>query len=171
MRPLIFLVILVVIAGVLGYLIYQKSISLPKKEPAQSQPAANNSQAKSERSDAATLTDEEKEVLNPPSQGANEAEMKKHFELVQKLAKEPDFLEVAKCEVRPVVTRLRNSKTFQVRNQDSIDHTIVVDKDHTYSISAGSTQTIPVDFGHGAGVYGFGCDDSTSAVGMLFVTE
>ena len=140
--------------------------SLPSLDKAPSQSESTSSRAESDTS----LTDEEKSVLNPPV-GGTEEESRAHFDMVQKLAKEPDFLEIARCEARPVVTKVRKGATINVRNQDSVEHTIVIDADHTYTIPGGQTTAVVAEFGQEAGVYGYGCDTSTNAVGMFFVTE
>lgn len=112
---------------------------------------------------------EEREVLKFPSQDAPAEEKQRHYELVVKLAKEADFLDISKCIASPLVFKTKNGKNFLVKNNDFSDHEIQINEEHRYTISANSSRTILADFGYGQGLYGYGCDNSGAPVGLFLV--
>ena len=110
-------------------------------------------------------------VLSPPGADASDKERQAYFDLVTSQATAADMLVLgANCTPVPLVISLPLKKTFTIKNTDTVAHTMRLDKDHTYTIEAGKSKEIAADFGHEAGLYGYGCDSSTKAVGMMVVT-
>ncbi|MCP6719983.1 MAG: hypothetical protein KJI72_01475 [Patescibacteria group bacterium] len=150
------LIFLIVVAVVLGYAIYSQSPEKPE--------------LKAEIS-SLTPTPDESEVLNVPDLNASTEEKQRHFELVVQVAKTAEFLDISDCNPSPVVMKIKKGETIAVRNNDSADHSIVFNLESIHPIPAGSTKNITNVFDKGPGVYGYGCDASTGAVGMFLVTE
>jgi hypothetical protein len=48
---------------------------------------------------------------------------------------------------------------------------IVLAANHIFEIAPGTTKDTSIDFEHGPGIYGFGCDNVPHAVGMFLVTN
>lgn len=117
------------------------------------------------------LTAEEKAVLIPPGPNDSEQKRKEHFALVERLAKEAEYLDITDCKSIPVVLRAKKGSEIQLRNTSKVDHALVIDKDHVYTVPAEKTLKVKADFGKGAGVYGYGCDKSTGATGMMLIYE
>lgn len=163
--------VLITIAVILGYLIFStkfQKLSLPVKESTNE--GTGSGQQLIGRSDYESLTTDQKAVLAPPTGGSPE-EIQKHLDLVSRLAVEAEFLDVAKCQAMPIVTRVKQGSEISIRNQDTVPHTVVFDEDHMYLIEPNQTKPIVADFGRGIGVYGFGCDKLAGAVGMISVVE
>ena len=117
------------------------------------------------------LTGEEKKLLKIPPQGAPETEKAAHFALLQRLARTTDFLDLSTCFGNPLAFRVQNGAAFVLKNNDSLPHTLQISPQHIYTVPARDEREIVAQFGFGPGVYGYGCDDSPDARGILFVTD
>lgn len=155
--PLI--IILLVVALVLGQAIY-------KQHNPQPLPPSKPDVPKLMPPD---LTADEKAVLIPPSPDAPSAEREKHDALAAKLAKESDSLDITNCHSNPLVLRIKINKNLKVKNSDNIDRKLIFDDTHEYLISKNSTTTVKVDFGKGAGLYGYICE-GIGLTGFILVT-
>lgn len=167
--------LLVIVGGVLGYAIYQsRSFNTALTTPQQqSQTRAGTSvsgpSAPSQRED---LSDEEKQALNPPGAEATDDQKTKYADLIQRLAQEAKVLVVNNCEPLPVVISVRKGGTIKVTNENTVEHSIVVDPEHIYTVPAKGELSIDTDdFGKGPGIYAYGCDLSNTAVGVFLVVE
>ena len=111
------------------------------------------------------------DVLTPPAPDAPAAQKKAYFDLVAGAAKKAGTLTLGPgCSPSPVVFSIALKSPFTVNNTDSVDHTLVFDKDHQYLVPHGASKSVPADFESDAGIYGYACDHATKAAGMLFVT-
>ena len=118
------------------------------------------------------ITKDERATLAHPAKDAPAEEKQSHFELVQKIAKEAQHLDITKCKVaNPVVLKVKLGEPITVKNQDSVDHAIVFDADNIFSIPANTTMDIKPDFQFGSGTYGYGCDQTPHTVGIFLVTQ
>ncbi|MBI2013342.1 MAG: hypothetical protein HYS87_00700 [Candidatus Colwellbacteria bacterium] len=124
-------------------------------------PALNNN-----TSDGPKVTD----VLNTPGQDATDEERRQHFELAAMLAEEADLLDITGCKADPVVLKLTDQETFGVKNDDIVPHVLRISDEIEFTVEANSTTGLKADFGHGVGLYGYGCDGSTGAIGLFLVT-
>ena len=109
------------------------------------------------------------DLLETPGPDAPIQERQRHFELALSAARSSDLLDITSCQPDPTVLRTRNGATFRVKNGDSSEHILLFDPEHIYRIPAGSTLNIKADFGKGSGLYGYGCDLSSQASGLIFV--
>ena len=165
--------LLVLVGGVLGYAIYQsrtqKSIqSTGTQGQVTGTDSSISAPAPRERTD---LTDEEKQALNPPRPDASDERIQ-YAELISRLAQEADVLVVNNCEPSPVVMLVKAGGTIKVINENTLDHSIVIDPEHVYSVPAEGQAVIDTDeFGKGPGIYAYGCDLSNAAVGVFLLTE
>lgn len=167
--------LLVLVGGVLGYAIYQSrsfntALTTPRQ---QSQTRAGTSisgpSAPSERTD---LTDEERQALNPPPPDATDDERAEYASLVQRVAEESNVLVVNNCEPSPPVMLVRSGSTITATNENTVDHILVVDPEHLYTVPAEGKAMIDTgDFGKGPGIYAYGCDLSNTAIGVFLVVE
>ena len=114
------------------------------------------------------LTAAEIQAINPPLEGSY-AEKEEHLELAIKLAAETESLNIKDCFGDPVVFKTKLGQQFTIKNLDSEDHLIAFNKDHIYHLPALGEATITAEFGFGSGVYGFSCDESSNATGMVLV--
>jgi hypothetical protein len=164
---------LVVVALVLGYGIYSKyhKYTVPANAPSQGTNPDKGSSMKLQQSETylKSLSDEEKEALKTPMPNASEDEKKKHFEISAKAAKTADFLDVSNCEIRPVVLKLTENEEFIAKNDNNVDRKIIIDTEHTYTVPANGETKITATFGHGKGLYGYGCDLLQQPGGLFFV--
>lgn len=170
------IIALAVIALVLGYKIYQQQIGKGEQSITPNQQVNNATTPNSEVNQAtpdASLSRtpsaaEISAVLNFPGPNATAEERKKHSDLVNKLGDEAgfSFLNISGCKPVPVVYRVKLGSTFKVKNTDSVDHTIYTAKKVT--IKANSEQTLnSKEIGDNLGDYGYGCDNSSGAAGII----
>ncbi|MDP3778758.1 MAG: hypothetical protein Q8R30_01760 [bacterium] len=159
----IVLIVLVLIALVLGYFIYVQLSPLGV--------AQKDYSTESGSSPNQNLTADEQAVLNPPAKGSTEDAFKQHAELVQRLAKDADYLDITGCAANPVVFRVKDKTKIAVKNSDQGKHSLIFDSAHIYEIPPHATTQIAIDFSHGSGIYGYGCDGVPHAVGMFLVTN
>jgi|AP45_3_1055517.scaffolds.fasta_scaffold34775_3 hypothetical protein len=117
------------------------------------------------------IMEEERVALAHPAKDAPAEEKQRHLELVQKVAKEAQYLDITKCTIAtPVVLKVKYKEEIFVKNSDNVPHTIVFDAENTISIPANSTTNITPGFEHGPGTYGYGCDQTPHAAGLFLVT-
>lgn len=159
-------IILLVIAVVLGQAIYKQYKPQIANEPSLKQ-KDSSSLLKLIPSD---LTEDEKAVLKPPPPNAPVAEREKHDALATKLSKESDSLDVTNCRSNPLVLRIKINENLKVKNNDNIDRKLIIDDAHIYEIAKNSTTSIKVNFGHGAGLYGYVCE-GIGLTGFILVAQ
>lgn len=169
------ILILLGVAVVLGYAIYRQTMAPPLSEekaaPPESVPSAQAPEIVQPQNTGDELTEEQRAVLATPAPNASEAEKQKHFQLAQSLAKSASYLDITKCSLaEPLVLKIEQGRKFIARNEDVVEHVIVMDAKRTFSVPSKGTKEITADFGHGPGLYGFGCDTVPHAVGMFLVT-
>lgn len=162
--PQLLLAVPVLIAIILGYAIFQQ-FQEKKSSPDQDQQANTNT------SPTVTRTSEELALLNVPGENATNDERREHMDKVLKEAKNGNTLNISGCTPDIVALRVKQGGKLTLVNKDPVNHSIVIDQDHSYSVPANSNTEITVDFGRGAGLYGYGCDRSGKAVGFFVVSE
>lgn len=151
-----FLLLLISIASVLGFLI----LKMPKNSE-QSPPTKKQRE----------LSEDEKTLLKTPQKDASEEKKSAHFAVVQRLAKRTEFLDLSACYGDPLAFRAHEGTKFSVKNNDAVSHTLQISPEHIYTIPAKGAREITAQFGFGPGVYGYGCDDSPEARGILFIVK
>lgn len=159
---LILTIILIIVALVLGYLIYLQRFP---NHPSAPKPTLT-SLPKLLPSD---LTEEERILLIPPATDAPRFEKDKHDALAEKLSKESDTLDITNCRSNPLVLRARINQNLTVKNEENLDRKLIFDDDHQYPIPKNSTTTLKVDFGKGVGLYGYVCE-GVGLTGFILVT-
>ena len=127
-------------------------------------------QGESERLLAGNLSAEEKAILSPPSSNASDSAKDEHTRLVLSVAKETGRIALEDCTVSPLVLRIKRGESFVVTNFDRVSHALFISSANQYSLDPDQTKEIVADFG-GGGIYGYGCDSSTKAIGMILLTE
>ncbi len=162
-------IVLLVVALVFGYFIVsqQTGFSLFQKTNNQTispdlfTPLPQNSEADS--------TDQE--VLKWPAEDAPLEEKQRHSDLIKSLAQDSEYVDIADCKGKPLVTRVNRGNSLTLRNQDAATHVIRVDENNVFSVPAGGTKEIVVNFKQGLGNYGYVCDGKPGPAGILFVVE
>lgn len=151
-------VVMIVVAFVIGFRIYQTS----KEKPlVNSTPATSSNQ---------TMSAEEKVLVTPP-QTATEQEKKDYEQLVISLAKDAPIVDIANCIADPVVWRIKDKQAFTMKNSGDKEHRIIFYNQEAVVIPPKKEQEVEVNFQYGYGVYAYGCDNSPNPVGILLVTE
>jgi len=169
------IVVLMLIAFVLGYLIYKQKAGTDTNTATESKVVGSKVQTSKRegenmRPTPQGLTDEEKQALNPPERNATNEEKSQHYNIVANLAEEADFLDINKCEkADPMVMSLKLKQDFKITNDDSVEHTLIIDEKTRYTIPPGKTITANANFQYGRGAYGYTCDKLGGVVGFFLV--
>jgi hypothetical protein len=154
------LIVLVIAAIVLGYFLYQRmDLSGPSVKTTE---------------EVTGKTRDERLVLRYPAKDVTEEEWNNYLVLVAKLAVEADKISIgANCSVSPVVvkTPLVMGKKVTLENNDSVAHTISFNTPPNFEVPANGKIEMPVDFKGTPGIYGYGCDNSPDAVGLIQVLQ
>ena len=162
------LLVLVVLA--LGYFLYQQMTS----NPTSPSPDIATQDNTAESFDFPPLTNDEYVALNPSSQNIFEQPT-----AVQKIATVAETLAIgAECRVSPVALKTQNGARLELKNYDSVAHTITVQtgtsNTYSYPVPAYGSTAMTVDFGKTGGsysIYNISCEKSSSAIGMLMIIE
>ena len=180
------LVMLVLVALVLSYFLYQRmkqtdtttaNNPAPKGTPTQTAPKPTiGGQAQGNNPSGTPtnrpLSEDERAVLNYPSPNVTPEAWTKYLGLVQKIAVETDTLTIGKgCSVSPIVLKTKLGKKVTLKNTDGVSHSIGLSPKRFFEIPANATFDMPVDFDGKASIYAYGCDKSPTVSGMLWVVE
>jgi hypothetical protein len=168
-NPLIWtLAALVIIALGLGYAVYAKKSGnrAPNSYPSENAPVAAGQKPVSGGANVPA-----NKLLTPPGPNSSEAEQKAFAELVASAAVRTDKINLSSCKAMPTVASFNLDSMITLVNDDPTEHTMVLDPKNTFTVPGKSKKTIKADFGHGPGLYGYGCDMSSGAVGMMLVTQ
>lgn len=120
-----------------------------------------------------SVTYTEKNILDIPGPDSSENQRRNHFEAVQKLAEEAEYLELNECIPSPIVLRAKSGSVIKVRNGDVSSYRIAINKDNLFDIKAEATTEIEADFGNGPGLYAYACEKNgpaQSAAGLFIIT-
>ncbi|MBI3342240.1 hypothetical protein HY024_03910 [Candidatus Curtissbacteria bacterium] len=113
------------------------------------------------------LSDEQR-VMRFPTPNSPDKVKVAHTALVQKLAQQSDYLDIGKCAPKPLVFKITVGDFVNLRNLDTVDHTLSFNPETQFLVAAGTTRQVKADFFKiGPGVYAYGCDKSSQAVGIL----
>lgn len=173
----IVLTLVAIILGIMLVLKYLPNIKLPsiQDKSAITTPKPQNDQASQNISPVPDfikkLSLNEQKILNVPPLSAPIEERKAHYDLVRKMAVDAEYLELADCRpVKPLVMKVQAGKKILVKNSSSVEHTIYLNKDTSYTVKAKDSQEIDYDFSKGNGVYGYGCDHTPYPIGFFMVS-
>ena len=160
-------IIVVIVVLVLGYSIYTQRASFFSQEK-----ESNQVPPTSFDSTALGLTAEEVEVLQQSETGQSVEESRRRFELVRSIAQSAPYLDITRCvTAKPVVFKVTQGESFSLRNDDTVEHTIIRLTGEQFIVPAGGTIDISPDFQKVPGVYGYRCDNGSQNAGLFFVTE
>ena len=110
-------------------------------------------------------------IVNPPGPNATDEEKDRFFQLVAKVATPANFLEVSSCLPSPIAFLTEYKQPMSFMNNDSVEHSIIINKDHVYTVLPNSSKTVIAEFGFGPGFYGYACDDPNKTAGMIFIVD
>lgn len=160
-------IIVVIVVLVLGYSIYTQRASFFSQEK-----ESNQVPPTSFDSTALGLTLEEAELLQRSETGRSIEESRSRFTLAQRLAQSAPYLDITSCVVaKPLVFKATQGESFSVRNDDTVEHTIIRSTGEQFIIPAEGTIDISPDFQKVPGVYGYRCDNGSQNAGLFLVTE
>jgi len=161
---------LILIVLLLGFWLYQKMSMTSIADPINN--SGNNMVPPGQS--LSNLSDDERAALTFPSPNATQAELSQYTAVVTKVAVETDVLAIGKnCSASPVVlkTNLISGKKITINNTDSVAHRIAFNSSTAYDVVAGGRAEVSVASisGGKAGLYGYGCDNSSSGIGLIQV--
>lgn len=179
------IIVLIVAAGALGYTIYIQSSS-PKTPQANtsaqsqsSKQAPSISQVPGPSQGAATtnqkppwmanLSAKERSFFNIPAANASAEEKQAFANLLQKNGRTSSGIHIAAdCQPSPLIFSLDKTLILNVTNEDSVDHTIMMGENESYSISPASSSAIKIGDGKKGALLSYGCD-TFGPVGFLLI--
>ncbi len=180
----IVILILLAIAVILSYIVFQKvtpksdkkvenkNITSVKKVENKNITSVPKASLTGKPWSPANFASEEEAILNPPQDGTAE-DYKQLVELANRIAKDAPYLDISNCnnaKAQPLVLRVKLDTNFTVVNNDKEDHKISILEG--YNIPSGGKQTIKAAFDPKKvpGLYSYSCDGK-STIGMLFVVK
>lgn len=163
------IIALVVIAVVLGILIYSNKPDQPKSNNTSSSTTSSQDQSKDNKiaSDPAydkDLTADEKALLTAESPD---------YKLATKVAVATSEIEVKDCKATPSIAQVKYGSSFTVKNAGTKEFKFVIDPSSPVTIGAGKSATIKADFKNGEGLYGYGCNNPAvqRAIGLILAIK
>jgi hypothetical protein len=155
--------VLAAAALVLGYLILRPQISAFLAEHRAKAPSS------AETPVIATDQADRDAIRQTPEKNSPSSTKAAYFEVIKRLGKDTDSVDLSGCLSNPIVARVKLGSTVTITNKDSSPHQLQINPEHTYTIPAKGSLPVKVDFGFGAGWYGYGCDSSNGAAGVFWV--
>lgn len=116
------------------------------------------------------LTEEEKYILNPPLANASSSAKEKHREIVARLSKQTESIEIKDCRPNPVVVKIKIGSEIKIKNHDNVERKIIIDSKNIFKIAPGEEKMIKTQFKYGSGDYGYVCEGS-GIVGFMHVVD
>ncbi|MDZ4285296.1 MAG: hypothetical protein U1A23_00005, partial [Candidatus Sungbacteria bacterium] len=92
------------------------------------------------------------------------------LKLVERLAKESSVLKITQCRPTPIVLKVKVGNAIMIKNDDSVEY-IMSFGEKIITLKANETTEIPSSFTKGGGVFGYGCNGSQGAVGIVFAVQ
>lgn len=160
------LVVCLALAVVAGYFVFQKL------SDGTDAPVAPANPAPGEPFDFPALSAQEQEILNTPMVPTEDGLFTLASPLVAQIAASAETLAMGEgCRMHPSVVKTKKGTPLQVRNYDSVPHTVIFGATRSYEVAPGGTATIPVDFGTAGEAYAYGCEADPVAKGVVLVAE
>lgn len=110
-------------------------------------------------------------ILMPPPSTASAQEKKEYIAFVSKYASKTNTTTFKGCQPDPIVIWVKMGSEITLKNEDDQDHTVKMNKKVITKLPKNSTKKIKADFGKGAGIYTYECDDSNGSVGMFILSS
>lgn len=118
------------------------------------------------------LTSDETASLNFPKSGATPEAVLAHAGSVHKAAKTAEVVVIGEsCRTSPAVLSLKKGQKISFQNRDTREHIISFDATHTLSVPAGKSASLDMGFGEEEHIYGYGCESSSSPVGVVLIVR
>ncbi len=116
-----------------------------------------------------TLSPDEKKLFFIDKK--NSQAKKDNFDLIKKVAVPTNKIQITSCYSSPLAIKIPFQDELAWQNNDNVPHTIQISEHHSYQIPAKGVIVTPADFGYGIALYGYNCDGSHEAGGIIFVNE
>lgn len=157
MRRNIFIAIVILVGTIFSFWYLSVSGSLDRKDNPMS-----------------PLTLEEYQVLKEWPKDGTEEQERQHTNLVKSIAQEAEYLDITNCSPNPLVFQVRYGESFIIKNSDTIEHRLRHSywKEDPIVVPANNERKVVTAdlIVEGSGIYGYGCDSSGEAQGILFIT-
>lgn len=75
------------------------------------------------------------------------------------------------CRVSPVVLKVKKGASVAFKNIDTVPHEVIFSRQRSFTVGAGSSISVPIDFGTVGMTYGYGCESQPSAIGLMWIAE
>ena len=171
--------VLVIMAVILGYLIYQETLG-PKPQSVSQQtqtPTIPQTVGDQQTRQSASATDnaiiaaDRKKISEYPGPGAPEAQGKEFQEIIDRNAQSSETLDITKCETNPMVLKVKRGPSIKIVNNDSESNTILFGPDNQYEVPPRDSANMVVDLDPGIHRYRCTSISGSPIVGAFVVTE
>lgn len=166
------IMILAVIAGILGYFVYEKYAPVDAAhDPARAGSAINAAQSPAvDVGEYGAMSDTELVLALPNSSEASPETLQAYSTEADRRAVETDRVTIgAACAASPAIAAVAMGDTVVFANEDSRLHTLQLTPDKAVAVPAHDSKSVTIDFVTGTGMYGYPCDDYMVLAGMLVV--
>ena len=165
--------VLIVIAVVLGYKIYEKksniSSAVSNTPPASENKPQTNKPAVSSTNNSRIPGPDLVVLRSAIDQNATSAQKEKFFSTVNKYAVTTSTIDITSCLPEPIVAAVKMGSEISFVNKGNKSETIQFDASHTYTVNPGAVVKVMADLGHGLGSYGYSCPDKSGVAGIVTI--
>lgn len=168
-------VVLVIIAVVLGYKIYQQITSTNQSIPTSQQSEDRTIPQSVDRQEVTPKTSTSSDQnSNPedwiyrfPGDNATQEEKQQFSDNLNRFAKQTEVLEISNnCKSSPLVMRIKKDQEFQIKNTSGTDIKIIISTQYQIPIGANTAKTVKAYFG-GIGAFGYRCEGFEKISGII----
>jgi len=158
------LIVLAIVAGVLGYFVYEKYA------PIDTERGVSSVNTDLTSTDYSAMNDEELVQALPNSADVSSEAIQSYGIEVDARSVETDRVVIsAGCTSEPAIAAVALDSTVVFANEDDETHTLQLTPDISLVIPAHKSKSVKIDFSTGVGMYGYPCDDFRVLAGMLIV--
>lgn len=163
------IIVLSLIALLLGASIYQQSTSKKPSIPVPQQNTKNTTGSQKSNPSQQTTTSSSEEIKLVQNFPSKDATLQERIEYSRKLAqfeKQTDFIQITNCIPYPFFSRVKENTDLKIKNNDNIEHTILIGNDPFKLPASG---TISTKVGRGDVQTNLGC--STGSPGLIHIFQ
>lgn len=162
------IIFLAVVAGVLGYFVYEKyaPIKIDNKK--------GNEAAVGEATgplNYEAMSDKDLVRALPNSAEASSDTLQQFsLEVIERVVETNSVTIGSECVSNPPIAAIAMGESMTFKNEDKKAHTLQISPDIILTIPAHKSASIKIDFATGPGMYGYPCDEFKVLTGMLVVS-
>lgn len=109
-------------------------------------------------------------LTNFKKENKTEEETKDFLTALSNAAVSTENLDTNQCKPTPVILRIEFNKTLNIKNSDSVAHTLQINTQSFQVAAGGNVSIVTSDFGENHKVYPYSCDENTTA-GVIWLSE